>query len=317
MAWHPLAMAEDPIAGGVACWLSAGVAMRIKAVVLIPAVLVMLACGCSTAGDGGEGASPGGTVPSSQSPPGGGIDASFDVGDYELQLGCVGAESPGAPTIVYLHGLGGGGSDVHEALAPGLAERGRLCTYDRVNVGLSGRQTKPHTGADSVEDLHALLTAAEVRPPYLMLGFSFGGLIAAMYAGTYPADVMGVLMLDSSLPTDAQVDALIPRALRQQVVLEQQANAERVDFYATLDEAEALMGSVPEIPITYLAARPVELPPTWPVQRMRSVIAANQREFVERFPQGRLLPVRSSHDIDLEQPELVIAETDRILDPDS
>jgi pimeloyl-ACP methyl ester carboxylesterase len=235
------------------------------------------------------------------------------VGDYKLRLSCLGEESPGSPTIVYLHGLGGDGGDVHEGLSPRVRERGRLCTYDRVNVGRSGHWAKTHTGADSVEDLHTLLTAAEVRPPYVMLGFSFGGLIAAMYAGTYPADVAGVLMLDSSLPTDAQVDELIPAPARRHVIREQQANAERVDFYATLDEADAVMGSMPRIPITYLAARPVDLPPEWPVQRMRALIAAKQQQFVDRFPQGRLVPVRSSHDIDLGKPEVVIAELDRIL----
>ena len=294
--------------------------MRVRPVVLIPAVLVMLASGCSTPGGEPEAAAQRTTGSPSDTdaglgPDDGGIDASFDVGDYELQLSCLGAESPSSPTIIYLHGLGGDGGDVHETLAPDVAERGRLCTYDRVNVGRSGQQARRHTGADSVEDLHTLLTAAEVPPPYLMLGFSFGGLIAAMYAGTYPTDVMGVLMLDASLPTDAQVDALIPADTRPFVIEEQQANAERVDFYATLEEAAALMDSVPEIPVTYMAAFPVDLPPEWPVKRMRTLIAANQQQFVERFPQGRLVPVRSSHDIDLEQPELVVAELDRILGP--
>jgi hypothetical protein len=71
--------------------------------------------------------------------------------------------------------------------------------------------------------------------------------------------------------------------------------------------------SVPDIPITYLAARPVDLPPEWPVRRMRVLISAKQREFVDRFPKGRLVLVRTSHDIDLEQPEVVIDELDRIL----
>lgn len=294
--------------------------MRVKAVVAIPVVLAVLLGGCGASGGEADGAgrttapSPRETV-TSPAADDDAIDASFDVGGYELHLSCSGPEPPGSPTIVYLHGLGGDGGDVHEALAPDLAGRGRLCTYDRLNVGASGHQDGTHTGADSVRDLHALLTAADVPPPYVLLGFSFGGLLAAMYAGTYPADVVGVLMLDSSLPTDAQVDALIPADLRQQVIEEQQANAERVDFYATLDEAESLMASVPEVPVTYLAARPVDLPPEWPVAQMRTLIGAKQQEFVDRFPRGRLVPVESSHDIDLEQPDLVIAELDRLLGP--
>jgi len=203
-------------------------------------------------------------------PEDGGIDASYSVGDYELHLTCVGPASPKRPTIVYLHGLGGDGGDVNDTLAPDLAERGRLCTYGRVNVGRSGRESDGHTGTESVKDLKTLLMAAEVSPPYHLVGFSFGGLIASMYAGTYPDDVVGVLLIDSSLPTDAEVDALIPAGTREQVMRDQQANGERVDFYVTLQEAGALMGSVPDIPITYLAARPVELPTSWPVRQMRT-----------------------------------------------
>ena len=48
-------------------------------------------------------------------------------------------------------------------------------------------------------------------------------------------------MLDASLPTDDEVDALIPADQRTQVKAEQEANPERVDFYRTLDQAEALL----------------------------------------------------------------------------
>jgi pimeloyl-ACP methyl ester carboxylesterase len=293
--------------------------MRTRSVLATVLVLVLLAAGCSSEGAGDNASHPAASSPtqppaSSGSRDDGEIGASFQVRDYDLHLSCLGDHQPGSPTVVYLHGLGGDGGDVQEALSPELARHARLCTYDRVNVGLSGRSTERHTGADSVEDLHTLLAAAEVRAPYLLLGFSFGGLIAAMYAATYPADVMGLLLLDASLPTDAEVDALIPAAFRKQVISEQQANAERVDFYTTLEEADALMDSVPDVPMTYLAARPVDLPPQWPVERMRRRIAANQREFADLFPQGRLVPVQSSHDIDLEKPKLVIAEVDRILD---
>ena len=63
-----------------------------------------------------------------------------------------------------------------------------------------------------------------------------------------------------------------------------------------------------------MAARPVELPPNWPVKRMQAFIAAKQLQFTKTVPQGRLVEVQSSHDIDLEQPELVIKEINRILE---
>ena len=88
-----------------------------------------------------------------------------------------------------------------------------------------------------------------------------------------------------------------------------------MEFYRTVDEAKPLVAKVPDVPVTYMAARPVELPPTWPVQRMRALIHAKQLQFTKAVPNGRLVEVRSSHDIDLEQPALVIKELDRILKP--
>jgi hypothetical protein len=46
---------------------------------------------------------------------------------------------------------------------------------------------------------------------------------------------------------------------------------------------------------------------------MRTFIRAKQTEFVNRYRQGRLVPVQSSHNnIDVDKPELVIAEVERI-----
>jgi hypothetical protein len=87
---------------------------------------------------------------------------------------------------------------------------------------------------------------------------------------------MGLLSLDGSLPTDDAVDQLIPKDERARVMAEQEANRERVEFYRTVDEAK-------------------------------------QVQFTKVVPKGRLVEVQSSHDIDLEQPELVIKELDRIL----
>jgi pimeloyl-ACP methyl ester carboxylesterase len=274
-------------------------------------VLAVVLAGCSGSGDGaGTTTAPGPTFgPAASNAASGAIDARFDVGGHELHLACRGA---GSPTLVYLHGLGGDSSDALPIYAP-LTNRIRVCVYDRLNAGKSGSDAGRHTGADSLRDLHALLEAADVRGPYLLVGFSFGGLLATMYAGTYPDQVKGILMLDASLPTDAEVDRLVPAADRPQVIAEAEGNQERVQFYRTLDQAKALLKRVPDVPVTYMAAEPVDLPTTWPVEKMRAFILAKQTEFVDRFPQGRLVRVRSSHDIDLEMPDRVLQEIERIL----
>jgi pimeloyl-ACP methyl ester carboxylesterase len=278
--------------------------------IVIIVVLTVLLGSCSGAGDDADTSTAAGPATTQAA---GAVDGSFDVGGHKLHLRCEGTSSSGSPTILYLHGLGGDGSDIKSINAP-LASQARVCTYDRLNVGRSDRAEGRHTGADSVRDLHALLAAAKVPGPYLLVGFSFGGLLAIMYAGTYPDEVMGLVSLDGSLPTDDQVDQLIPKDEREQVMAEQEGNQESVEFYRTTDEAKPLVTKVPDVPVTYLAARPVELPPNWPVKKMQAFIAAKQLQFTKAVPNGRLIEVQSSHDIDLEQPELVIKEINRVLE---
>jgi hypothetical protein len=71
---------------------------------------------------------------------------------------------------------------------------------------------------------------------------------------------MGLVSLDGSLPTDDQADRLLPEDERAQVRAEEEASQERVEFCRTPDQAEALVAKVPDVAVTYLAARPVELP---------------------------------------------------------
>jgi hypothetical protein len=247
--------------------------------IVVMVVLTVLLAGCSSAGGT---ATP---VPATtQAAATGAIEGRFDVGGHNLHLRCQGKGSPGSPTVVYLHGLGGDGSDL-TSIGPPLTSRVRVCTYDRLNVGRSDSDPGRHTGADSVREVNA-----------------------------YPDQVTGMVSLDGSLPTDDEVDRLIPAAERAQAMAEQEANQERVEFYRAVDQAKALVASVPDVPVTYMAVRPVELPPSWPVQRMRAFIAAKQVQFTKAVPKGRLVEVQSSHDIDLEKPELVIQEINRILE---
>ena len=78
-----------------------------------------------------------------------------------------------------------------------------MCAYERPGTqqwdGAAGRSTavaQPTTTQVDAADLHALLTAAEVTGPYVVVGHSLGGMIATTFARTYPDDVVGVVLID-------------------------------------------------------------------------------------------------------------------------
>jgi pimeloyl-ACP methyl ester carboxylesterase len=129
------------------------------------------------------------------------IEGSFAVADdgREVALVCWGV---GAPTVI----LETGGTNIDEWSNEGgvrqLAERGRVCTYDRAGTGASDPAPNEKRDADDVNaDLSALLKAASVEGPYLLLGRSFGGMIVTYYAQEMPDGVLGVVVFDSPAPS--------------------------------------------------------------------------------------------------------------------
>ena len=237
-------------------------------------------------------------------------DRMLEVRGHELFIACLGT---GAPTVIYLHGMGGtavGGTDI----AKRLGDHHRVCTYDRPNgLGISEPRDGPLTGEDSVADLHALLAAADVPGPYVLLGASFGGLIADMYAATYPDDVVGMVMLDSPLPDTFKYEArYLPKdSLPQPDGWKE--SPEMIDEATTFRQAQALQGKEPRIPVTYLAVKVIDLPSSLPRAKIIAAERRLQRDFVARFSPGRLVLVDSPHYMEPEIPGRIAREVERVI----
>ncbi len=114
--------------------------------------------------------------------------------DYgrRLNLYCVGQ---GSPTVVFDAGLGGN-SAVWDLVQPAVALKTRACAYDRAGLGFSDPATRSSTSANIVDDLQRLLTAAGIKPPYILVGHSYGGMNMRLYADDYPAEVAGMVLVD-------------------------------------------------------------------------------------------------------------------------
>lgn len=112
-----------------------------------------------------------------------------------LNLYCVGN---GSPTVVLESGLTDP-INVWGYVQPAIARKTRTCAYDRAGVGFSDAGRRAATSANIVDDLHRLLVAAEIKPPYVLVAHSAGGLNARLYAYTYPSEVAGMVLVD---PTD-------------------------------------------------------------------------------------------------------------------
>jgi pimeloyl-ACP methyl ester carboxylesterase len=72
----------------------------------------------------------------------------------------------------------------------------RPCTYDRAGLGWSDPADSPRTTSTIVDDLHALIEAAGIPRPYILVGHSFGGMLVRAYTAKYPGDVAGLVLVD-------------------------------------------------------------------------------------------------------------------------
>ncbi|MBC7415491.1 MAG: alpha/beta hydrolase [Herminiimonas sp.] len=113
-------------------------------------------------------------------------------GGRKLNLYCIGS---GEPTVIFDSGLSDWGF-TWALVQPVVAMRQRACVYDRAGLGYSDPGQRPATSSNIVDDLHALLTAARIDPPYLLVGHSFGGMNMRLYADRYRNEVAGMVLLD-------------------------------------------------------------------------------------------------------------------------
>src|ERR1700761_1179396 len=115
-----------------------------------------------------------------------------DIGGRKLNLFCSGS---GSPTVVFESPSGGAAWDWW-AVQPKVAARTRACVYDRAGVGFSDPSPRAADADDTVADLHALLQAADVAPPYVLVGNSFGGGAAQLFAWKHPDEVTGLVLVE-------------------------------------------------------------------------------------------------------------------------
>jgi pimeloyl-ACP methyl ester carboxylesterase len=122
-----------------------------------------------------------------------------DVGGYQLHLNCTGATVDGSPTVILENGLGST-SAAWALVQPEVAKKTRVCSYDRAGMGWSDSSPEPRDAQHIARELHALLQNAKIAGPYVVVGWSIGGLYARGYAGQYGNEVTGLVLIDSSHP---------------------------------------------------------------------------------------------------------------------
>lgn len=120
----------------------------------------------------------------------------INIGGRKMHIDCTGR---GDPSVILDSGLGDSYLSWRK-VQPEIAEFARVCSYDRAGIGYSEPSSSPRTARVIAEELHALLLAAGVAPPYILVGHSMGGFDVRLYYSLFPKDVAGIALVDASHP---------------------------------------------------------------------------------------------------------------------
>jgi len=116
----------------------------------------------------------------------------IDIGGRSLHLNCVG---DGSPTVVVENG--GGAFSVDWALVqPEIAKTTRICTYDRAGYAWSDPGPLRDLPEQTIADFELLLRVGDVRPPYVLVGQSIGGILVRDYQRRLRDEVAGLVLVD-------------------------------------------------------------------------------------------------------------------------
>src|SRR6266403_2501899 len=117
-----------------------------------------------------------------------------DIGGRRINLHCTGADGP---TVILMAGIFSW-SVVWYKTQPVIAQKTRVCAFDRAGYGFSDPGPRPQILSDVVDDLHAALNAGPIPGPYVLVGHSLGGIEARLYAQRWPKEVVGMVIVDTS-----------------------------------------------------------------------------------------------------------------------
>jgi len=119
------------------------------------------------------------------------------IGTHDIHLNCVGS---GSPTVVFEADLDQYGSLSWVPVQESIGELTRACSYDRAGILWSEPGPLPRDGETIARELSTVLDAAGEEGPYILVGHAFGGAYIRIFAGEYPDDVCGMVLIESSHP---------------------------------------------------------------------------------------------------------------------
>jgi pimeloyl-ACP methyl ester carboxylesterase len=243
------------------------------------------------------------------------------VGAYQVQAA---EQGSGRYTVIFESGFGTG-LESWRKVAPEVAKLAHVMSYSRAGHGSSDPRPEPRSILESSRELDQLVAAAGLTPPFILVGHSYGGLLARAFALRHPEQVAGMVLVDPAderfnpalrrldaaraADDDRQFNALVPAKFR----------AEYDALKPVLDQGALpppLNGKLPDVPVVVLTSVQQLAKPEFFLQSVEAVAVKRDlhADFLRQFSEGsQVLTLRSGHNIQQEEPELVIEAVRKVM----
>jgi pimeloyl-ACP methyl ester carboxylesterase len=226
--------------------------------VAIAVVFALAVAACGGGDDDDEGAvRTSTTLPVTTIPSTGSFDGMIDVDGHGLHLVCQGA---GEPIVIVEMGAGQRVS-AWNGTQPELAADNRTCVYERAGTGASEPGPAPRTSQRIADELHALIVAAGLPTPVIVLSHSLGGMDAQAFAQQHADDVAALVFVEPRTAEYQQTYRDLLTASEREADQQDVDRAARTEPFgpelAVIDDsADAIVeaGDLPDVPVIVLTA---------------------------------------------------------------
>jgi pimeloyl-ACP methyl ester carboxylesterase len=188
--------------------------------------------------------------------------------------------------------------------------------YNRPGIGRSEATDRPRGGRQIVADLREMLRQQGLKPPYLLVGHSLGGLYMQMYARMHPDEVQGLVLVDSVYPGIIKKPEDFPFYARwgKALFFNSMASREIDAIYTTGEDVMALPWA-PQVPVTRLVNVPKSAGAIAVDFGVINADAATISRVSAMYPGAKTVQVDSDHQVQKESPEVVIQAIQELMTP--
>jgi pimeloyl-ACP methyl ester carboxylesterase len=195
-----------------------------------------------------------------------------------------------------------------------LAREATVFVYNRAGYGSSAAASTPRDGRTIVDELRATLRHKGLRPPYVLVGHSLGGLYMQLFARAYPDEVKGLVLVDSLYPRMVKRVADFPFLSRVAGWLAfSRAVWREIEGIDETGEMVLALGSIDDKPIVRLVNQPTSATAIAVDFGAFRIDDATRRQVRALYPKAKTIVADSSHQMALTSPELVTAAVRDVL----